>query len=82
MVESDSGINLVNREVTFMDLGLITYKEAWDLQEKLHKGIADVKMQNRASGETRRTMNYLLFRSEEHTSELQSHSGSRMPSSA
>ena len=30
-----------------MDLGLIIYKKAWDLQEKYLKGIIDIKMANR-----------------------------------
>lgn len=44
-----------------MDLGLVTYKEAWDLQEKLHKEIVDQKLRNRSSGSSLPTSNYLLF---------------------
>ena len=51
-----------NREVIFKDLGLISYKEAWDLQEKLHKEIVDQKLNNRsAAGIVQPTRNYLLF---------------------
>lgn len=61
MVHSDSGINLMNKEVVYRDLGLVTYKDAWDLQEKLLKEIADQKLLKRASGKDLQTSNYLLF---------------------
>ncbi len=51
-----------NRKVLFNDLGAIDYKEAWDYQEKLFKGIVDLKMHNRAHPESeKQTDNYLLF---------------------
>ena len=50
----------MNREVVYRDLGLITYGEAWELQEKLHKEIVDQKLRNRA-GNISETSNYLLF---------------------
>ncbi len=51
-----------NRKVLFNDLGAIDYKEAWDYQEKLFKGIVDLKMHNRAHPEDeKQTDNYLLF---------------------
>lgn len=51
----------MNKEVVYRDLGLVTYKDAWDLQEKLLKEIADQKLLKRASGKDLQTSNYLLF---------------------
>lgn len=52
----------MNREVIYNDLGLISYKEAWDLQEKLHREITDLKLLKRNSGDPGlETKNYLLF---------------------
>ncbi len=48
-------------EVEFIDLGLIDYKEAWDLQESLFNGTIQDKIRIR-NGETNiLTKNYLLF---------------------
>lgn len=48
-------------EVEFTDLGLIDYKEAWDLQESLFNGTIQDKIRIR-NGETNiLTKNYLLF---------------------
>src|SRR5690606_4015900 len=43
------------------DLGHQDYKETWDYQEKLFKSIVDAKVNNRRSGSTDETPNYLLF---------------------
>lgn len=51
----------MNKEVVYRDLGLVTYKDAWDLQEKLLKEIADQKLLKRSSGKDLQTSNYLLF---------------------
>lgn len=51
----------MNKEVVYRDIGLVTYKEAWDLQEKLLKEIADQKLLKRSSGKDLQTSNYLLF---------------------
>ena len=51
----------MNHQVIYRDLGLITYKEAWDLQETLHKEIVDIKLENRNSTSQVPTPNYLLF---------------------
>jgi len=52
----------MNQIVSFQDLGVIDYKEAWDYQEKLFKGIVDQKMHNRANpGSEKQTNNYVLF---------------------
>jgi lipoyl(octanoyl) transferase len=52
-----------NKEVQFVDLNLIEYKEAWDLQETLLNRIASVKLANRGLEEESKmsTENYLLF---------------------
>ena len=52
-----------NKEVQFVDLKLIEYKEAWDLQETLLNRIATVKLDNRGLEEDHKTItnNYLLF---------------------
>jgi len=52
-----------NKEVQFVDLKLIEYKEAWDLQETLLNRIATVKLDNRGLVEGHKviTNNYLLF---------------------
>jgi lipoyl(octanoyl) transferase len=52
---------MINREVAYNDLGMIAYREAWDLQEKLHKEIVDQKMKGRETGLAGMTSNYLLF---------------------
>ncbi len=52
-----------NKLVTFTDLGLIDYQEAWDVQEKLFRAVIDVKIANRKLDESiqQSTRNYLLF---------------------
>jgi len=53
----------MNKKVTFQDLGLIDYKEAWDYQEKLLKEIVAIKLANRTLSPNSQTStpNYLLF---------------------
>ena len=52
-----------NKEVQFVDLKLIEYKQAWDLQETLLNRIAAVKLANRSLSEDSKeeTDNFLLF---------------------
>ena len=52
-----------NKEVQFVDLKLIEYKQAWDLQETLLNRIATVKLANRGLDDVLKssTNNYLLF---------------------
>lgn len=52
-----------NKQVIFQDIGLVDYKKAWDLQEKLFNRIIDKKLENRDKAETDQqiTDNYLLF---------------------
>ena len=54
---------LINKQVTFQDLGLIDYQEAWDYQEKLFAETIIVKTQNRNLPAEKQilTPNYLLF---------------------
>ena len=37
----------MNREIIFIDLGLMDYKEAWDYQQNLFDEIVEIKKQNR-----------------------------------
>jgi len=47
--------------VTFKDLGLIDYKEAWDYQEFLFKENIDIKIRVRNGESDLSTQNFLLF---------------------
>ena len=47
--------------VQVQDLGLIDYKEAWDLQEYLLKESVDLKVSNRINNSTNLPVNHLLF---------------------
>ncbi|GHA51201.1 octanoyltransferase [Salinimicrobium marinum] len=51
----------LNKVVTLQELGLKDYKETWDYQESLFKGILDQKIRNRREERTDPTSNYLLF---------------------
>lgn len=51
----------MNRKVIFKDLGLIDYKEAWDLQEELFAKTIQQKIANRSSETPLETENLLLF---------------------
>lgn len=51
----------MNKEVEIQDLGLKDYKETWDYQEQLFKGILDIKIKNRRENTKRTTPNYFLF---------------------
>lgn len=50
-------------QVSFSDFGLIDYKQAWDLQEKLFAGIVERKISNRDKPENEQIVpdNFLLF---------------------
>jgi lipoyl(octanoyl) transferase len=54
---------IVNKKITFEDIGRKEYKEAWDYQESLHKKIVEIKLANRQCppGQQQATPNYLLF---------------------
>ncbi|WP_340077878.1 lipoyl(octanoyl) transferase LipB [Leptobacterium sp. I13] len=51
----------MNKEVQVEDIGYVDYKEAWDYQEQLFKGILDAKVKNRREGIELPTSNYFLF---------------------
>ena len=54
---------LDNRSVTFRDLGMIDYKEAWDYQENLFQEVIARKVANRTLAEEEKELpkHYLLF---------------------
>ncbi len=51
----------MNKKIKLQDLGTKDYKETWDYQEELFKGIVDVKIQNRKENTLVETPNYFLF---------------------
>jgi lipoyl(octanoyl) transferase len=51
----------MNKKFQLIDLGNKDYKETWDYQEELFKGIIDIKIQNRTSNPQLQTPNFLLF---------------------
>ena len=60
----------MNKNIQFQDLGIKDYKETWEYQEELFKGIVDLKIQNRRqlnnidpsfSEQVKQTPNYFLF---------------------
>lgn len=51
----------MSKKVTFQELGIKDYKEAWDYQEELFSGILEKKIKNRREGSAEETPNYLLF---------------------
>jgi lipoyl(octanoyl) transferase len=51
----------MNKTIQLQDLGNKDYKEAWEYQEELFKGIVDLKIKNRREETTIATPNYLLF---------------------
>ncbi|MCG8319342.1 MAG: lipoyl(octanoyl) transferase LipB [Cytophagales bacterium] len=57
-------MNLIrNKKVTFEDLGLIDYQQAWDYQEEIFRRVVALKISNRKLPDSHRqpTPNYLLF---------------------
>ncbi|GAB3715997.1 lipoyl(octanoyl) transferase LipB [Flavobacterium koreense] len=51
----------MNKKIKLQDLGKKDYKETWDYQEELFKGIVDIKIQNRKENTLVETPNYFLF---------------------
>ena len=51
----------MNKEVRLIDLNKKDYKETWDYQEELFKGIVDLKIRNRREELSLETPNYFLF---------------------
>lgn len=51
----------MNKTIHIQDLGLKDYKDTWDYQEQLFKGIVDAKIKNRKDNTALETENYFLF---------------------
>lgn len=51
----------MNKQIEIRDLGRLDFKEAWDYQEAIFKGILDIKIKNRRDELTIETPNYFLF---------------------
>jgi lipoyl(octanoyl) transferase len=51
----------MNKTVEIQDLGRKDYKETWEYQEELFKGIIDIKIKNRRKALNLETPNYFLF---------------------
>lgn len=51
----------MNKTIELQDLGHKDYKQTWDYQEKLFKGIVDAKIKNRREEAGIKTKNYFLF---------------------
>lgn len=51
----------MNKSVEIQDLGLKDYKETWDYQEELFKGVIETKIKNRRQNLTLETPNYFLL---------------------
>ena len=51
----------MNKQIELQDLALKDYKQTWDYQEQLFKGIVDTKIKNRKDESQIKTSNYFLF---------------------
>ncbi len=51
----------MNKTIEVQDLGLKDYKQTWDYQEQLFKGVVDTKIKNRREDANLKTANYFLF---------------------
>ena len=51
----------MNRQIKFIDLGTMDYKEAWDFQQNLFDEIVEIKKKNRKNNTNLKTPNYFLF---------------------
>lgn len=51
----------MNKKIELQDLGIKDYKQTWDYQEQLFKGIVDAKIKNRREDVDLKTNNYFLF---------------------
>ena len=51
----------MNKQIKFIDLGVMDYKDAWDYQQKLFDEIIEIKMKNRKNNSELITPNYFLF---------------------
>jgi len=55
--------DILNKETTFIDLGMVDYKQAWDYQTDLFNSILETKAANRERSKTDQqiTKNFLVF---------------------
>ncbi|WAC03481.1 lipoyl(octanoyl) transferase LipB [Lacinutrix neustonica] len=51
----------MNKQIALQDLGSKDFKDTWDYQEELFKGILDTKIKNRREAAGLKTKNYFLF---------------------
>lgn len=51
----------MNKEIFLQDLGLMDYKQTWDLQEEIFKEIIDLKITNRRQNTSIETPNYFFY---------------------
>ena len=51
----------MNREIKFIDLGKMDYKDAWDYQQNLFDEIIEIKKKNRQNNTNNATPNYFIF---------------------
>ncbi|MFI2741931.1 lipoyl(octanoyl) transferase LipB [Zhouia sp. PK063] len=51
----------MNKKIELQDLGTRSYKDTWDYQEQLFKGVLDIKIKNRREDLHIPTPNYFLF---------------------
>tara|TARA_B100001996_G_scaffold200223_1_gene153245 strand:- start:2500 stop:3198 length:699 start_codon:yes stop_codon:yes gene_type:complete len=51
----------MNREIKFIDLGQMDYKDAWDYQQNLFDQIIEIKKKNRQNNTNNATPNYFIF---------------------
>ena len=51
----------MNKQIELQDLGYKDYKDTWDYQEALFKGIVDAEIKNRREETALKTKNYFLF---------------------
>ena len=51
----------MNKQIKFIDLGTMDYKEAWDFQQNLFDEIVQIKTENRKNNTNLKTPNYFLF---------------------
>ncbi len=51
----------MNKQIKLQDLGFNDYKQTWEYQEQLFKGIVDAKIKNRKDNTNLKTNNYFLF---------------------
>ena len=51
----------MNKQIKFIDLGVMDYKDAWDYQQNLFDEIVEIKKKNRKNNSELTTPNYFLF---------------------